>query len=224
MAVLSDATRTTKMQNDKTDRITPGRVSFADLNNIPPRRRLKLPIIHSDNAVTVTGEALHPILWQGRQWAVTHYGVECRDGTYVIEKDDLRKGSDDGRPSWEDHMAEKNWVDLADFATAMAWARSYFASSSRSSRSRPGDLKPGDTIDSRGQVYKCVAVGETPTSRGTTARLWTLEARCADCGEPFRVVASRAMIRRREFNRRCDKHKRPGTRTRFASLRAQGVS
>jgi hypothetical protein len=29
-------------------------------------------------------EPLHPIWWQGRQWAVTEYGIGARDGTYAI--------------------------------------------------------------------------------------------------------------------------------------------
>jgi hypothetical protein len=51
------------------------------------------------------------------QWAGTAYGVECRDGTYVIEAD--RIWEEDDRYGWVRHIAEKEWVDLPDFAEAM---------------------------------------------------------------------------------------------------------
>jgi hypothetical protein len=57
---------------------------------------------------------LHPVRWQGAQWAVTAYGIESRDGSYTISKDRL---SD---PYWLDHMSEKEWVDIGDFAEALA--------------------------------------------------------------------------------------------------------
>ncbi len=70
------------------------------------------PIVHrwvignlagkSWDAVPCLGEPLHPILWHGRQWAVTTFGIEARDGTYAISKDRL----DD--PYWPTHMAEKD--------------------------------------------------------------------------------------------------------------------
>jgi hypothetical protein len=39
------------------------------------------PIIINDTPVRVRGDALTQIWWQGKQWAVTQYGIECRDGT-----------------------------------------------------------------------------------------------------------------------------------------------
>ena len=30
------------------------------------------------------GDRLGKVWWQGRQWAVTEHGIECRDGTYYI--------------------------------------------------------------------------------------------------------------------------------------------
>jgi hypothetical protein len=62
-----------------------------------------------------------PIYWQGRQWAVTPFGVECRDGTYVIEASRLWEGDKDH--GWIMQMAEKCWVDLPDFAEALRIAR-----------------------------------------------------------------------------------------------------
>jgi hypothetical protein len=67
------------------------------------------------------GELSSPIYWQGRQWAVTEYGVEARDGTYPIEKERLWK--EEKVHGWVRHMAEKGWVDLPDFAEALRIAR-----------------------------------------------------------------------------------------------------
>ena len=43
-----------------------------------------------------TGEDLGRILWRGRQWAVTEYGLEALDGVYQIEASRL----DDEISSW----------------------------------------------------------------------------------------------------------------------------
>ncbi len=84
------------------------------------------PIIYADNPVAEHGETLHTILWQGREWAVTSYGIECRDGNYAIEASRLCEDHDggaveaDGTPvpyTWIGQIGEKGW-DLADFATA----------------------------------------------------------------------------------------------------------
>jgi hypothetical protein len=76
--------------------------------------------------VRVRGEAFSgPALWIGRQWAVTSYGVEARDGTYAIEKERLWEEMTTW--PWEKHMVMKDWVDIEDFRHAMAWARIYFA-------------------------------------------------------------------------------------------------
>jgi hypothetical protein len=71
--------------------------------------------------VRVRGERLsRPIYWRGHQWAVTKYGIECRDGTYVIEADRY----EDCQPvGWVRHMGAKDWVDLPDFAEALRIAR-----------------------------------------------------------------------------------------------------
>jgi hypothetical protein len=37
------------------------------------------------------GDPLGRVLWQGRQWSVTEYGIECRDGSYHIDKKRLRR-------------------------------------------------------------------------------------------------------------------------------------
>ena len=67
------------------------------------------------------GEELHETIWQGRQWAVTEYGIEARDGIYHLPAERLsetRQYQDHELPDWPLHMAEKTWVDIHDFCTA----------------------------------------------------------------------------------------------------------
>jgi hypothetical protein len=68
----------------------------------------------------VRGERLSRIIWKGRQWAVTKFGIEARDGRYAIDK---RRLSED----WLRHMSEKEWVDLLEFAEALRVARQVHA-------------------------------------------------------------------------------------------------
>lgn len=79
-------------------------------------------IIMDSAPVRVRGEELDTILWQGRQWAVTKYGVECRDGTYAFEAKRLSElggfGDREGLSDWLFHLAEKEWCDLDDFCDA----------------------------------------------------------------------------------------------------------
>jgi hypothetical protein len=90
---------------------------------LPPAQNY--PIRIATNEVKVRGEALsEPILWIGEQWAVTDYGIECRDGTYVIEKN--RLWEDEESYGWRRHMAAKDWVILHDFIQALDWARKHF--------------------------------------------------------------------------------------------------
>jgi hypothetical protein len=77
------------------------------------------------NTVKCRGDRLSKVLWQGQQWACTAYGVEQRDGTYQVQKNRLWK--DEGTYGWVQHMAEKPWCDLADFAEALRIARSVHA-------------------------------------------------------------------------------------------------
>lgn len=83
------------------------------------------PILQATNEVRCRGEALSTTLyWVGRQWAVTADGIECRDGCYVIQKG--REWEEEGQWGWAKHMAEKEWVDLPDFLTALWVARGMF--------------------------------------------------------------------------------------------------
>jgi hypothetical protein len=67
------------------------------------------------------GDRLSPIIWRGRQWAATKYGVERRDGCYPIHRS--RLWENDEQYPWVMHMAVKPWVDLEDFAEALRVAR-----------------------------------------------------------------------------------------------------
>jgi hypothetical protein len=74
-------------------------------------------MIKYDNTdVKLRAEALDEIWWQGRQWAVTAFGIECRDGTYTIEANRLSEMHNQNY-SWIEHVGEKDWVDVDDFAT-----------------------------------------------------------------------------------------------------------
>ena len=82
----------------------------------------KPPYYESTSEVHVTGEALNdPIYWKGRQWALTSYGIEARDGKYAI--DAKRVWEDNNGYGWIHHMAEKEWVDLSDFTECLRLAR-----------------------------------------------------------------------------------------------------
>lgn len=74
-------------------------------------------VCHATNAVRCLGEPLDAEWWRGRQWSVTRFGLEARDGLYAIPVDALAHGAGADR-SWPEHMAEKGWVDQPDFVTA----------------------------------------------------------------------------------------------------------
>ncbi|HEY1474031.1 MAG TPA: hypothetical protein VGF53_08110 [Pseudolabrys sp.] len=71
------------------------------------------------NRVRCISERLHPAHWIGRQWAVTSFGIEKRDGTYPIAFARL------DAIDWISHLAGKMWIDLDDFAEALRIARRY---------------------------------------------------------------------------------------------------
>jgi hypothetical protein len=73
-------------------------------------------IAYDKTDVKVRGEALSEVWWQGRQWAVTAYGLECRDGTYVLDTKQLVDNA--AVHSCIEHVGEKTWCDVDDFATA----------------------------------------------------------------------------------------------------------
>ena len=72
--------------------------------------------------VKLRGEPLGKILWQGTQWAVTDYGLECRDGRYQVRSDKLMNGQKNHRQAfnhWYQHIAGKSWVDSQDLDFAL---------------------------------------------------------------------------------------------------------
>ena len=88
---------------------------LCDIESAPVDRPMQ-PITIDTRKVPNRGDPLHPILWRGKQWAVTEYGMECLDGLYFIEADRLVESHP--LHSWPEHMATKGWVDRADFLTA----------------------------------------------------------------------------------------------------------
>jgi hypothetical protein len=102
------------------DHRTPQVITGKDLWKMPPPRERKAgPVCLGDEQVTVSGQALSEVWWAGRQWAVTEYGIERRDGGYAIERwrlDELEEG-------WIDHIGFKPWADPDDFATAFVLAK-----------------------------------------------------------------------------------------------------
>lgn len=75
--------------------------------------------------VKARGEPLtEPVYYLGRQWAVTAYGVEARDGTYCIDADRLWQSE----PEWDwiRQVCGKEWVDAEDFIGAFNLARVIF--------------------------------------------------------------------------------------------------
>lgn len=88
------------------------------------------PYLHDSSPVETEAEILGPILWQGRQWAVTSYGLEARDGRYPINARNLLELAP-GEHGLIRHMASKLWIDLPDFVAALAVARMFHAGRDR---------------------------------------------------------------------------------------------
>lgn len=76
---------------------------------------------------SVGGEDPAPIIWRGRQWAVTEFGLERLNGAYSLSPSDLgNTGAESDFPSLPSHMAGKMWVDVHDFCTAFLVALALF--------------------------------------------------------------------------------------------------
>ncbi|ACL57301.1 hypothetical protein [Methylobacterium nodulans] len=66
-----------------------------------------------------------PVYWQGRQWAVTGYGIEALDGMYHVPAAEI--GSVDERPpQWLDDLWRRYGTDRNDLTAAVAVARRVF--------------------------------------------------------------------------------------------------
>ena len=108
------------MEPKTSDNETFRTLSISDLYSLPETQKSSSgPIVINTTRVKVCGDPLTQIWWQGKQWAVTEYGIECRDGTYPIAAKkltyDLDNGSDHGLI---EQMCSKGWVDMNDFSTA----------------------------------------------------------------------------------------------------------
>jgi hypothetical protein len=73
-------------------------------------------------------------------------------------------------------------------------------------------VRVGTTFTKGGQKYTCVGFRDYTNLAGHTSPLAILESQCVDCGAPFRFMTTVGALRRREVNRRCALHKRPGAR------------
>ena len=69
---------------------------------------------YAQNEIPIRGAPLAVEWWRGRQWSVTEFGLERRDGLYAIPAECL----DGIGRSWPQHMAEKRDIDQTDFITA----------------------------------------------------------------------------------------------------------
>ena len=63
-----------------------------------------------------------PVHWQGRQWAVTGYGIEALDGMYHVPFSDI-PDAEAGRPEWLDDLWRRYGTDRDDLAAALRVAR-----------------------------------------------------------------------------------------------------
>ncbi len=67
-------------------------------------------------------ELTEPVHWQGRQWAVTGYGIEALDGRYHVPFSDIPEAGD-GRPPWLDDLCRRYGTDGNELAAALRVAR-----------------------------------------------------------------------------------------------------
>lgn len=68
----------------------------------------------------------------------------------------------------------------------------------------------GTTFKKGRQKYSCVGFRGYTNRAGHTSTLAICRSRCAACGEHFEFMTTLGAWRRREVNRRCARHKRPG--------------
>lgn len=74
------------------------------------------------------------------------------------------------------------------------------------------DVNVGDVIYSRHNRYVLVAMeGYTRKTDGQVTTLLRWQSNCHTCGELFEFVTP---VKFKDFNRRCEKHKQPGIKTR----------
>jgi hypothetical protein len=67
-------------------------------------------------------ESIARVHWQGRQWAVTDYGIEALDGMYHVPYSEIRD-ADAGPMPWLDDLRSRYGTDCDDLAAALQVAR-----------------------------------------------------------------------------------------------------
>lgn len=55
------------------------------------------------------------VLYRGRQWAVTTYGIERLDQQYIIPKKNIKTVHAPYNWDWRRHMSQKDGVNVDDF-------------------------------------------------------------------------------------------------------------
>ncbi|MBP1179892.1 hypothetical protein [Methylobacterium sp. PvR107] len=63
-----------------------------------------------------------PVHWQGRQWAVTGYGIEALDGMYHVPFSDIPEAEAEW-PEWLDGLRRRYGTDRNDLDAALRIAR-----------------------------------------------------------------------------------------------------
>ena len=144
-----------------------------------------------DTPVTARGDDLGEIWWQGRQWAVTSYGIECRDGTYAIESSRLTEVccDDPVSPFWPVHMATKEWIDLDDFLTCflVGLALHGHASAFKSENIRSVCKKVLYRAE-RDRKISAVIDRKYPLKPGQIGRIWNAAELAAACTEAAQEI------------------------------------
>lgn len=69
------------------------------------------------------GDRASEIVWRGRQWIVTDFGLETLGDPFPYEIAAVRlsegwQGADESLLAWPMELAGKTWVDYRDFVTA----------------------------------------------------------------------------------------------------------
>ncbi|MFH6783271.1 MULTISPECIES: hypothetical protein [Methylobacterium] len=74
-----------------------------------------------------------PVTWQGRQWAVTAYGIEALDGMYHVPFSEI-PAADDGSAPWLESLRRRYGTDRNDLDAALKVARGILSDAAASAR------------------------------------------------------------------------------------------
>jgi hypothetical protein len=86
----------------------------------PPKRGV-VKVTHCTCRVRCCGEGLDEAWWTGRQWIVSPFGIERRDGGYAIEAGRLAEGLEKPKDCPYPLLlavAQESWSDVEDLGTA----------------------------------------------------------------------------------------------------------